>query len=74
MSDLEKVHHGSAHARIRDIIARNFIGGISWGVGSVLGATLIVAIILGLLRAAGFIPFIGDFVTQIVEYVENTRK
>lgn len=73
MSDLEKVHHGSAHVRKRDIVARNFLGGISWGVGSVLGATLIVALILGVLRAAGFIPFIGDFVTQIVDYVESQR-
>lgn len=72
--DLEKVNHASVHVRKRDIIARNFIGGISWGVGSVLGATILVAITLGVLRVAGFIPFIGDFVTQIVEYVENTRK
>lgn len=71
--DSERVNHSNAHVRKRDIVARNFLGGISWGVGSVVGATIVVAITLGVLRAAGFIPFIGDFVTQIVDYVESQR-
>lgn len=70
----EKIDHANAHARKRDIIARNFLGGIAWGVGSVIGATLIVAILLAGLRSVSFfVPYVGDFVTQVVEYIENQR-
>lgn len=70
----EKVDHANAHARKRDIIFRNFLGGMAWGVGSVIGATLIVALVVGSLRSIGFfVPFIGDFVTQVVEYIDTQR-
>lgn len=58
----------------KSIIARNFIGGIAWGVGSVIGATLIIAIAIGFLRTINFIPIIGTFATQVVSEVQNQRK
>jgi hypothetical protein len=70
----EKVDHANAHVRKRDILVRNFMGGVAWGVGSVVGATLIVALVLGGLRSIGFfVPFVGDFVTQVVDYIETRR-
>ncbi|MBI2022609.1 hypothetical protein HYS97_02050 [Candidatus Daviesbacteria bacterium] len=57
----------------RKIIWKNLLGGIAWGVGSVIGATLVVALVLSILRTIGFVPVIGDFVSQIVDYVESRR-
>lgn len=49
----------------KDIMVGNFLGGLSWGVGSVLGATLVVGVILWLLSFVNFVPIVGDFLTQV---------
>ncbi len=59
--------HLSANANMKkgDIIFGNFLGGLFWGVGSAIGATVVVAIILGILGQLNFIPGISDFVNQV---------
>jgi hypothetical protein len=37
----------------RHLMWANFLGGLSWGFGSVMGATLLVAIVLVLLKLLG---------------------
>lgn len=37
----------------KDIIIGNFLGGLSWGLGTVIGATLVVAILIYSLKALG---------------------
>ncbi|MFZ1249894.1 MAG: DUF5665 domain-containing protein [Candidatus Microsaccharimonas sp.] len=50
----------------------NFIRGLFFGLGSVLGATLVVAIVLGILSLLTDIPGgFGDFVKYIVDIVRN---
>lgn len=51
----------------RKVIFLNFIGGISWGIGSVIGASIIVAIILGLAQAFNFIPGFNNLLEQVVQ-------
>lgn len=63
----------------RSIIFKNLLGGIFWGVGSVIGATLIVASLLGLARIFFFIPGLEDFFSQIAPadrqtQLENVRQ
>ena len=58
----------------KDIMVRNFLGGLAWGLGSVIGATVIVAILVGLLSVVDFIPFIGNFTAEIVEIVNSKVK
>ena len=40
----------------KDIIINNFLGGLAWGFGTVVGATIVVAIVFGILRQFNFIP------------------
>jgi len=47
----------------RDILVSNFLGGLSWGFGSVIGATIVVAI---LLKVIGVIPGIGSLTNELV--------
>jgi F0F1-type ATP synthase membrane subunit a len=50
----------------------NFVRGIFFGVGSVLGATLVVALIVWLLSLLADIPGgIGDFIEYIVDTVRR---
>lgn len=55
----------------RDIIVSNFLGGLSWGLGSAIGATIIVAI---LLKALSIIPGVSDFTKQIIHPVTNQTQ
>ena len=52
-------NHLSANMNIRkkDIIIGNFLGGISWGAGSVLGATVVIAVLGWTLNILGFFDF-----------------
>ncbi|OGY24401.1 MAG: hypothetical protein A2Y57_00920 [Candidatus Woykebacteria bacterium RBG_13_40_7b] len=56
------------------IISSNFLGGIAWGLGTVFGATLILALILYILSGLVSAPLIGDFITNIIENVTIPAK
>lgn len=68
MEPIERVHRSR-----KKMIADNFIGGISWSIGVWIGTTLVIALIVFLLSKANYIPFIGDFISQIVNYVSHTN-
>ncbi len=57
----------------KEIIKRNFIAGISRGVGIGIGITIISAIIVYFLRKLIMlnIPIIGDYIKDIVEIVQK---
>lgn len=52
--------HLTANMEIKkkDIIIGNFLGGLSWGIGTVVGATVIVALVGGILSALGIFDFL----------------
>ena len=53
----------------------NFFRGIFFGLGSVLGATVVLAIVIWLLNLTGhLIPGIADFINQIVDVMQSGRK
>lgn len=53
----------------------NFFRGIFFGLGSVLGATVVLAIVIWLLNLTGnLIPGIADFLNQIVEVMQSGRR
>ena len=51
----------------RKIMLNNFLGGLSWGVGTVIGATIVVGILFSFLHLFGFIPGINDFLNQTTQ-------
>ena len=48
----------------KQIMVANFLGGLSWGVGSVIGATVVVAIIGTILNQLGVFSAISNFIPQ----------
>jgi len=53
----------------------NFFRGIFFGLGSILGATVVVALIVWLLNLTGqLIPGVADFVNQVVDVMERGRQ
>lgn len=57
----------------RQLMLANFLGGISWGFGSVIGATIVVAIVLILLKSLGGLPVIGSYISEITRAIPTHR-
>jgi len=52
----------------------SFLKGLMIGFGSVLGASVLVAVFIYLLSTISFVPFIGDFVQDVIDEVANTTN
>ncbi|MDA1107722.1 MAG: DUF5665 domain-containing protein [Proteobacteria bacterium] len=66
-------HHNDIHRPRRKMLLDNFLGGVAWGLGSVMGGTLVltvVIIVVGyLLGKIEFVPIIGEWVQAISQEV-----
>jgi glucokinase len=51
----------------------NFLRGLAFGLGSVLGATILVYITVQILAQIEFIPILGDWAAQIIGEIESNR-
>jgi hypothetical protein len=67
MARVDDAHHFSK----KKIMVNSFLGGIMWGVGSALGAFLIIAVLGFVLSRIDVVPFIADFIRQINTYSER---
>lgn len=63
----------NAHMKKRNIIIGNFLGGLAWGFGTVVGATVVVAILVGLVRSINFVPVVGQFVSGVIDVVQQNQ-
>lgn len=63
-------HHNVTHSR-KEIIVNNFLGGIAWGIGSAIGATILITVLGLLISRLDYIPAIGDIVSEVTTYVES---
>ena len=59
----------------KKLLIRNFISGITKGIGIGIGFTILTAILLIVLQKIVTlnIPVIGDYISDIIEIVENRR-
>jgi hypothetical protein len=51
----------------------NFLRGLAFGLGSVLGATILVYVTVKILAQIEFIPILGDWDAQIIGEIESNR-
>jgi hypothetical protein len=62
------------HKSRKQVYYMNFVRGLFFGVGSVIGGTLVVAIVLGLLGLLVDIPGgVGEFIRYIVDLVKQNQ-
>lgn len=62
---IEKHLKANITMRKRDIMAANFLGGLAWGLGTVIGATIVAAILISILRFFNFIPGFDQIINQL---------
>ncbi len=65
--------NAGARMRKRDIMVGNFLGGLAWGVGSVLGATIVVGLLIWAVRSINFVPLIGGFTSAVIQNIEQNE-
>jgi hypothetical protein len=63
------------HSSRRQVYTMNFIRGVFFGLGSVLGGTLVIAFVVWILSWLADIPGgIGDFIQYVVDTVNRAQK
>jgi hypothetical protein len=62
------------HRSRAQVYKMNFMRGIFFGLGSVLGGTIVVALIVWSLSFFVHVPGVGDSVKQIQQTLENSKK
>lgn len=55
------------------ILINNFLGGLAWGIGTLIGAALVFAILIPSLNLFKYVPVIGDIVSQVQQNTEESK-
>lgn len=58
----------------RRIFVDNLIGGMAWGVGSIIGATIIIGALGLIVTRSRSIPLVGDVVQIIIDEINQGRN
>ena len=75
----EEVAMLNAHRFIRvqnsipRLLAFNFARGLAFGLGTVVGASLLVSVVVYSLSQIDFIPVIGEWASQIADQIQTGR-
>ena len=63
--------------RIHDSVPRvllfQFLRGLAFGLGTVIGASILVSVVVTVLAQIEFLPLIGDWAVQIIEEIESVQ-
>lgn len=62
-----------AHDSWFGLVIFNLLRGLAFGLGSVIGATVLVSLSVYLLAQVDFIPIIGDYAAQIIEIIQDSQ-
>ncbi len=73
--ELEKLNSHKfirVHNSIRRLMWYQFLRGLAMGLGTVVGATLLVSLLVFILSFVNFVPIIGEWANQIAEQIQDT--
>ena len=63
----------TVHSPTWRLLSFQFMRGLAFGLGSVIGATLLVSTLVWWASQIEFIPVIGEWAAQLVEEMQRTR-
>lgn len=66
-------NHEQVKANRKQIIINNFIGGLAWALGATVGLAIIVAILGLILQNINLVPFVGNFIADIINFIIDKR-
>lgn len=61
--------------KLPEIIVNNFIGGAFWALGATIGLAVIITVLTLIVQNVDFnlIPVVGEFVSNVVDFVMNNN-
>jgi len=62
-----------AHDSYLGLIGFNFLRGLALGLGTVVGATILVSVAVYFLSQIDFIPIVGDWAREIADDIASSR-
>lgn len=63
--------HEQIHRSVKQIFLNNMLGGVAWGIGATVGASILLSLLGIALSRLDFIPVVGNFVLSISEFVKQ---
>jgi len=64
----------TSQSTVGRILALSFGRGLAFGLGSVIGASFLVSVLVYSLSQIDFIPVLGDWAAQIAEQIETGQE
>lgn len=74
LEKLNKHRFVRLHNSLIKMVFFNFLRGLAFGLGSVLGASLLVSLVVWWLSQVEFVPILGDFARQLIEWIETPAR
>lgn len=56
------------------IVVYQFLRGLAFGLGTALGATVLVSLLVWWLSQFEFLPIIGEWAAELVTHIESTQQ
>jgi len=69
MNKTQPYEKATGRLSLHRIISSNFIGGIAWAVGVTIGFSLLIALLGLFSHYINFVPYIGKFVSEVIDFV-----
>lgn len=66
---INNLERASQYSR-KEMLINSFLGGMMWGIGSIVGISLLVAVVGLITQYVNVVPIIGDFVLDILQYIQ----
>jgi hypothetical protein len=61
------------HDSVIKVVFFQFMRGLAFGLGTVLGASILVSILVGVLAQIEFVPLLGDYAVRLIEQIEAAQ-
>lgn len=67
--------YNGVHQNKKEMMWNNFLGGMAWALGAVIGTAIILGLLTLLSSQINLIPIVGGFISDIIDFVlKNNRS
>lgn len=64
-------HYKKVERPLKKIIINNFVGGIAWSFGVLIGTGILFGIIVYFIRRIDFVPILGKFLANVIQSAQT---
>ncbi|WP_372892895.1 DUF5665 domain-containing protein [Rhodosalinus sp.] len=61
------------HNSVLKVMAFQFLRGLAFGLGTVIGASILVSVLVAVLARIEFVPLLGDLASRVIEQIQDAQ-